>query len=173
MNQNLPQSAVEMTDILDIADVYRDGTAFTIKLILGILLAILVLTVLFFLLRGLYRKFFNKEALLTPVERAKRDLSLLKKRKLVDDEKFREFYFVLDEILRRFLKEEHGCDVVEHTFEELGAYRQKLASVLDDKQAAWLYEFWRRAQQVKFAKEAANKEEASDDLGKVERMAAK
>lgn len=170
MSKTLPQSVDQMQDIIDIADVYQDATMPLIRLVLAVLVFVLVAIILFYLGRFMYRRFFKKEHLFTPEERGRLALATIRKQGYLGRGAFRELYFSLDETLRIYLHQRHGHDVVEKTFEELSSFDKNLLASFSTQTVTSLLGFWRRSQQVKFAKESVSLEEAQADFKFVEKI---
>jgi len=166
MNQNLPKSVDEMKDILDIEGIFFSSLPDTLRLIIIIVLILIALS-LFFIIAKKISKLLAKrgEELLSPEERALRYLAGLKKKKMIEQKQWRPFYFLLDEIFRRYLFEKFSFDVLDKTFEELKIQMDMFSKHLLRNEIVILNQFWARAQMAKFAGQSATPDDAENDYG--------
>lgn len=167
MNQNLPQSVEEMQDIIDIAGIVRSSVPHLIYTILIVFLILAALTGLFFLIRKIIRNKKSAEIFLLPDQKALKALDQLRKSDYISNKLWNQFYFSLDEILRRYLHEAFHLDVLDKTFEELKDFTKQIAQIHDGKFEKMILEFWHRAQFIKFAKQDSNENLAFQDLAAI------
>ena len=115
MKKNLPQSVEEMTDIIDIEGILHSSTVSMLKTALIIFIVVIVVLALSYILIKLWKKWQQRrlEELLSPDERALRNLADLRKVKHIENSKWPLFYFSLDEILRRYIFARFDCDVLD------------------------------------------------------------
>ncbi len=124
-----------------------------------ILLAILLLTGLFFILRYLYKKYLanrEKEILpleeqLTPDELAVERLTKLKNAKLYQKGKYKDFYSELSEILRQYVELRYNINALELTTSELETLLSA-GTIFDKQLAEGFLRVLKNADLVKFAK---------------------
>lgn len=169
MNPGLPQSADDMTDILDIEGVLPDPWAALIRAFLfaavflafGLLAFLLVKKIIKSVSAGIKKP-------LSPEEKALQALKRLMQKNYVDQKQWRAFYFSLDEIFRHYLFEKFGLDVLDKTFEELKNDTACLPETFSDGATRQVWEFWERAQMAKFARQELTVEQAQADYAFVE-----
>jgi len=172
LKKNLPQSVEEMTDIIDIEGILHSSTVSMLKTALIIFIVVIVVLALSYILIKLWKKWQQRrlEELLSPDERALRNLADLRKVKHIENSKWPLFYFSLDEILRRYIFARFDCDVLDKTYEEIKVMLSKKGthnSFLDYariKDIKNLSQFWERAQLIKFAKIPSTVDDCQKDF---------
>lgn len=169
MNNPLPTSANEMTDILDLQGIITLKWLHTLKIVSLILLSLLVLALLAWLFYKLYKKYFYAQDL-SPDQKALSDLSELKKKKWIEASHWRAFYFSLDEIFRTYLQTQFGLEILDKTFEELHHDWDRLKPLFLLAEQARLDPFLLRAQLIKFAGSSTTPDDAGEDFAFVERF---
>lgn len=163
MNAALPKSIDEMKDILDLHEIITLKWPHTIVQIALILLATLVLALLIYGLIKIYKRFFSKKPL-SPDQIALQALMSLQKNRLVEQGNAHDFYFILDDILRRYLEQQFCFFVLDKTYEQLLLDWKALSSLFVEQEKDRLDLFLKRAQIVKFAHAAVRVEDASGDF---------
>lgn len=161
--ENLPQSVDEMKDIIEISGIHASPYADWLRFLLFSLVAFVILLLLFFIFRYLYRKIKNRLIRISPEEKAETDLRDLIKKDFVRQGRLPFYYFRLDEIFRTYMKQKFNVDVLEKTFEELKQDLNPLKSYFSDSQMPDLLSFWERAQLAKFAKVGSSEQQSKVD----------
>jgi len=164
MTESLPKSIDEMTDIIDIEGILTSSLPDILRTILYAVLILIVVFILYKIFKKLYVSYKNKKAILSPRDRALKGLEALIKNDLFAKGNSTSYYFLLDEIFRRFLFEEYHCDVLDRTFEELKTNLYVFLPIIKQQEWDKLVEYLGRAQMVKFAKIPANERLAKLDF---------
>jgi len=166
MNASLPNSVNEMKDIIDIEGLFFSSLPTIVKIAVIIVVISLLAAFLLYILKKIARHFAkDKFSHLSPEERAMAYLEALKKKKLIGQKEWRSFYFLLDEIFRRYLTEKFDFDVLDKTFEELKTNMKTYSKLLMKTEFDHLSQFWQRAQMTKFAAQTSSAELAEADFG--------
>lgn len=166
MNEQLPKSVNEMKDILDIEGIFFSSFPGTLKIIFITLIILFVTGLIIYILKKIAQRLAkNRDALLSPEEQALKYLGALKKENFIAQGEWRSFYFLLDEIFRRYLFEKFDYDVLDRTFEELKSKLDMFKNHLKHQEIEFLNDFWGRAQMSKFAAETAQVDLAEKDFG--------
>jgi len=92
--------------------------------------------------------FFSEEVRKLPEELAYERLEKLRALDLISQNRIKEFYFILSEIVRRYLSDRYGLPIIESTTSE--AY--KLLRPVEKKYCSYIKEFLEDCDLVKFAK---------------------
>lgn len=166
MNDSLPNSVQDMTDILDIEGLIHTDLPHVIMVVLYAILAILAVVAFFFIVKKIVNKFKSKSQfhLLPADEQALIELERLKKKEWIETKKWQEFYFALDEIFRRYLYRAFQYDVMDKTFEELKAKMNQFSKLCTQNDVSEMEKFWSRSQLIKFAKQDSATQEAELDF---------
>lgn len=167
MSDSLPQSVEEMQDILDIEEIVRSSWPDLIYKTLMVLFILAVIAGLIFLIRKIVKKKKAAEIFLSPDQKALQALEKLKKSEYISNKSWNQFYFSLDEILRRYLHEAFHLDVLDKTFEELKSFVPQIAQIHGGSFEKIISEFWQRAQFIKFAKQDSDENLAAKDLAAI------
>lgn len=163
MNTALPKTIDEMKDILDLKEIVTLKWPHTLVQIALILVALLVLALLVYGLIKLYKRFFFKKPL-SPDQLALQALMALQKRRFVEQGNAHDFYFIIDDILRRYIEQQFAVPVLDKTHEQLLLDWKMLSTLFLSQEQTRLDVFFKRAQMVKFAHGVASVEEASGDF---------
>lgn len=167
---NLPQSADQMTDIVEIAGVHGSPFLFWSKIIIAVVVVLLASVVLYFIFKKIRQSILNRKNKLTPEDKANLALQDLRKRRDVEQGRIHLYYFRLDEILRTFLDDSYGLSTLDQTFEELQKNARVLSDRISDKQFQDFSKFWQRAQFAKFAKASSESTQCEEDLKLVQKF---
>lgn len=164
MTAPLPQSAEQMTDILDIEALilspwsrYLTVGAWLLVFLLGLVLALF----LYFRWRSRRAKIIK----LSPYDQAEKDLRSLTESRILSSDKGAAFYFRLTEILKRYLEDEFHVRVTDKTTDEILALKEGLSVFLEASEKERFQTFLLKCDAVKFAKWPVPHEEAVRDLG--------
>lgn len=93
----------------------------------------------------------GKETNISPCEKAFCRLGEIKNSRLIEQGRFRDFYFQVSECLRRYLEQSLGINAAEMTTEEFAQYLRQ-DKRLTEEQGVSLEEFFKHCDRVKFAK---------------------
>lgn len=167
---NLPSSADQMTDIIEIAGVLPSPFLFWSKVVIATLIVLLALLLLYWIFKKIIQSIRNRRLSLSADERALSYLTELKKKDFLGQGRIHFYYFRLDEILREFIDAQFGLTTRDQTFEELSENERKISGVLTANQFKKFQEFWQRAQFAKFAKADSDREQCLADFNMVQRF---
>ena len=154
------EAATDIKDIKPLAIIPRDYT-----FIVGLSLALVLLIVLIGGGIYIYRTRFRKTmAILSrPAhELALQELEKLKKEDLISKGIYKEHYFKLSEIFRRYLERRFHFQAVEHTTEEILPALYNLKDV-DEQEKGTAQQFLRHTDLVKFAKHIPDTDEVENE----------
>lgn len=170
MNDALPQSADEMTDILDIASMHNSSLpALVREILLGTLVVLVVLLVSWMIYRFIKYLKTRKKAL-TPEEKILKCLDLLRRKDYLHQTRFDLFYFDLDEAFRKYLDEKFEKQLLDKTYEELKILLPSLIPILGEDQREWYAAFLERSQMAKFSGLPVDMKHADSDFRHIERF---
>lgn len=164
MNETLPKSAEEMSDILDIESLPPSlwALAFDALKIAGLVALILVALYLLYRLFHYLRKRRHPE--LAPYDRVLADLKRIEGRLNEASTAWPDYYFELTHALKRYLQNEPALDALDKTTEEIRREQASYRRVLGDREWQRLLEFLSKSDGIKFAQGAVTAEEAGRDL---------
>lgn len=164
MNEELPQSIEEMSDILDVEGIstwpWLDHAGWIIA---GVVILISLLLSWYFWHR--FRKRKKKNVQLIPRQRAKQDLKNLKKQSFPEQNNYSLYYLQLTEILRRFINDEFQVEALERTTQEI-LFSQKEFQSHFDSESQWqnFVTLLKRSDEAKFATATLTPEIAKSDF---------
>lgn len=154
---------IDETDLTGLPDIFEIEAPVeapfdwkTFGIYLSVLL--LILAAVSFIAIWIYKKWTYK-APLTPIQFAEKSLSDLESKKLIEQELFKEHFFELSEILKRYLSSRFGFDASESTTQELLAQIQNQKhweNQLNDN----LKEFLESSDLIKFANQKPEVEQS-------------
>jgi hypothetical protein len=160
MTETLPQSADQMTDILDIEPIFSATSAHTLRMILLALVFCLLLWVLYLFFTWLKTR-LKKLRAKSPYETA---VSSLKALQTEANKNTPAFYFVLTETLKRYLTFEHNLDVLDRTTPEILPLKTRFQTVITEYEWEKFKTLLTRSDEIKFAKAPVTPHEAEEDL---------
>lgn len=170
MTDALTNTAVEMADIFDIEPVLVSPHAHWIRVGLAVSAAIAVAALLFALFRYVKKRRAAKAVVLSPFERALKELEALRKSRHYAQRDWAPFYFILSETFKRFVTDHCGIDILDRTTDEILKLRSDFTGIADEAFWERMKAFLTRGDQVKFAKAAASPAQASEDFEFVEKF---
>lgn len=154
------EAATDIKDIKPLAIIPRDYT-FMIGLSLALVLLIALIGGGIYIYRTRYRK-----TMATPLrpahELALQELEQLKKEDLISRGIYKEHYFKLSEIFRRYIERRFRFQAVEHTTEEILPAIHNLKGV-DEKEKSIAQQFLHHTDLVKFAKHIPGANEVENE----------
>jgi hypothetical protein len=154
------EAATDIKDIKPLAIIPRDYTVIIVLSLAFLLLIALVGGGIY-----IYRTRFRK-TMATPSspahELALQELEQLRKEDLISKGIYKEHYFKLSEIFRRYLERRFHFQAVEHTTEEILPALRNLNGV-DEKEKATAQQFLRHTDLVKFAKHIPDTDEVENE----------
>jgi len=104
---------------------------------------------------------------LTPYEQAQNELRELKYKNFLSQKEYRNFYFSLSEILRRYIDGCFDLNTLESTQEEIGNMFKKTSRITQEEKTR-LLAFFTRSDFIKYAKKESTEETSKGDLSIVE-----
>lgn len=132
-----------------------------------VIIILLILYALYFFLfirkKDKKDKIHIKKEIIPPYVLAKKNIQLLKQKKLLENEKYKDFYTELTDILRAYLEGEFGIDAMEYTTNQIIKEIKDNIS-LERKMIEDLRKMLENADLVKFAKSVPIISDAKEDI---------
>jgi hypothetical protein len=158
------ETAKDIKDIKSLTSIKRDYTLLIVLSIAGLLLAALIVGGIYFY-RTKYRK--TKEHPLRPAhELAMEELDRLQREGLIAQGVYKQHYFMLSEIFRRYLERRFHFQAIERTTEEILPEILKLKG-FDEKLKSDAKKFLHHTDLVKFAKCTPGSQEVEQERQEV------
>ncbi len=130
-------------------------------LMLGIVLLVVIIGLIITMIMRKKKKgyFFTPPVVLTPHARALRELDKLKESKIWQQDREKEYYTSITDVLRKYLYERFRVNALEMTSEETLVEVKKLSQIDSDSAISNLEQVLKLADMVKFAKHKPFKDE--------------